>query len=1225
MEQERKNEAHLRKYLLGVLNESDEHAFEEQLLADEELSELLLAEEEELIDDYLRGELSEGERERFDSHFMVTPERRRKLRFGDAFRRHGVGASGDLSPEGLEKQPTQEKSTGAKNSAGEPMSKEPPLRLMPATPGAPVTVPEPARWNLAFTPYLKLAAAAVIAIGLALGIWRPLFSKSEIEKGVSALARAYSVERPTDARLTGLGYARYPNTRRGDEPRSVDVESLLFAEVTLLSEVAERPSADAHHALGEVYLSKGNYEAAINHFEEALKAEPNNAKFESDYGAALLEMGKAEPDRGKALDLISQACERFKRATALDEAHLEALFNLALCHLEMSLDDQAEDAWRRYLEKDPDSKWADEVRQRLASLEQRKQKAARNEDQLFEDFVSAYRSKDDVNAWQAFRRTRSRKGNLITARLIDSYLESLATQDNRQAADYLQIISYAANLEQKNAQDKFTKDLVAYYQRASRSHGPALIEARNAMKVASDAYEKEEYGESSRRYATAAGLFTQAGDSAEAILCEFWTGVARLRTNARRSLSILEPLSRTCSDRGYRYLLAQTLNAVADAKSSLRLISESLDIGARTFDLSEQLQDPNGMLRSLLIPIGMHQRLGEYQRSLGYVSRAFEIATEFSPEPYEIWPVYHQAAFNLYSLGKLGAALDYQEKALQVAVASGLPFLKSRSFARLGLYYDKQQRPDDAIKSVELALGEAERIKNQESRNNITANSTLLLAHVYRQQGDFARAVTYYDQAIELHRGLTIESYLFEAHHGKLTALAGLNDDRATESEMRTAVKVVEEYRSVILDDSSRNSFFDLAQGIYDVAIEFSYERLQRPDIAFHYAESSHARSLLDLMRMTADINPKSKRAFVTAPLRLEEIWDQMPEDSQIVQFSVLDNRTLAWVIAKGTIECKETVVAAAALKDLVLRFRDLIGNPESGDPQVQQVARELYELLISRVKPLLKPNSYLCIVPDKVLFYLPFDAMISDDSTYFVEDWCFGLAPSATIFVESTHDARRKERADPERLLAIGNPSFDSTRFRDLRAAADEVARISRLYMAPLPLYGSEARELRIKAEMKRADVIQVATHYVVDRESPLQSSLLLAREAQDGRSHEDGFLRASEVYEMTMPRTRLVVLSACETGIERAYRGEGAISVARPFLKARVPLVVASLWAVDSESTAQLMTSFHRHRKQVTGVSTAQALRAAQLQMLAGPDLRYRHPYYWAPFAVIGGYSRF
>ncbi len=107
-----------------------------------------------------------------------------------------------------------------------------------------------------------------------------------------------------------------------------------------------------------------------------------------------------------------------------------------------------------------------------------------------------------------------------------------------------------------------------------------------------------------------------------------------------------------------------------------------------------------------------------------------------------------------------------------------------------------------------------------------------------------------------------------------------------------------------------------------------------------------------------------------------------------------------------------------------------------------------------------------------------------------------------------------------------------------------------------------------------------------------------------------------------MKLPRTRLVVLSACQTGIERQYGGEGPTGFARQFIIAGVPEIVASLWPVDSEPTAQLMIAFHRHRK-TDGVPTAEALRRAQLEMIEGDDPRYRRPYYWASFVAIGGFS--
>jgi CHAT domain-containing protein len=117
---------------------------------------------------------------------------------------------------------------------------------------------------------------------------------------------------------------------------------------------------------------------------------------------------------------------------------------------------------------------------------------------------------------------------------------------------------------------------------------------------------------------------------------------------------------------------------------------------------------------------------------------------------------------------------------------------------------------------------------------------------------------------------------------------------------------------------------------------------------------------------------------------------------------------------------------------------------------------------------------------------------------------------------------------------------------------------------------------------------------------------------------------LTAAEVYQTKLPRTRLVVLSACRTGIERAYRGEGAIGLARPFIAAGVPIVIASLWPVESEAAASLMISFHKHRKQNWGhLSTVEALRRAQLEMLH--NQQRNSSFGWAAFTTIGGYATF
>ena len=109
-----------------------------------------------------------------------------------------------------------------------------------------------------------------------------------------------------------------------------------------------------------------------------------------------------------------------------------------------------------------------------------------------------------------------------------------------------------------------------------------------------------------------------------------------------------------------------------------------------------------------------------------------------------------------------------------------------------------------------------------------------------------------------------------------------------------------------------------------------------------------------------------------------------------------------------------------------------------------------------------------------------------------------------------------------------------------------------------------------------------------------------------------------------MKLTRTRLVVLSACQTGIERSYRGEGAIGLARPFIAAGVPVVVASFWEVDSEATANLMISFHNHRKKER-ISSVEALRRAQLDAIHNSQPNERATFGWAAFVAIGGYATF
>ncbi len=160
----------------------------------------------------------------------------------------------------------------------------------------------------------------------------------------------------------------------------------------------------------------------------------------------------------------------------------------------------------------------------------------------------------------------------------------------------------------------------------------------------------------------------------------------------------------------------------------------------------------------------------------------------------------------------------------------------------------------------------------------------------------------------------------------------------------------------------------------------------------------------------------------------------------------------------------------------------------------------------------------------------------------------------------------------------------------------------------------GVEAQEDTFAHAARGRGVLQLATHGLLDAASPLYSSLLLAPGAGG-----DGRLEAREVLDLRLDAD-LAVLSACETARGRVGAGEGLVGLAWALFVAGVPRVVVSQWSVEAASTTALMLAFHRARlRSATGpAGVAEALRAAALALRRDP--RYRHPFYWAAFSVVG-----
>ena len=309
--------------------------------------------------------------------------------------------------------------------------------------------------------------------------------------------------------------------------------------------------------------------------------------------------------------------------------------------------------------------------------------------------------------------------------------------------------------------------------------------------------------------------------------------------------------------------------------------------------------------------------------------------------------------------------------------------------------------------------------------------------------------------------------------------------------------------------------------------------------------------------------------------------------------------------------------------------------------------SRELHGLLIAPIQRLLprKPGSLLTIVPHGALFLLSFAGLQDPSGTYLVERHAIHYVPAGSVLALAEQHTSPSHAADPRYLLVADPQSTpqlaDGKALPRLPGTQTEIRQVAALVpaSAATSLVGANATEPRVRSLAGDRSVLHFATHGVIRTDDPLESFLALdtgrtaaSRVAQPSGSSDtadDGRLTAREIYGIQL-NADLVVLSACRTGLG-AVSGDGVIGLARAFLYAGTPSVVATLWDVADEPAARLMPDLYRSLKRVP--DKAQALRRAQLTLLgdlrngrvkvetkAGTAILGEHPILWASFILVG-----
>ncbi|TET52663.1 MAG: CHAT domain-containing protein, partial [Anaerolineales bacterium] len=335
----------------------------------------------------------------------------------------------------------------------------------------------------------------------------------------------------------------------------------------------------------------------------------------------------------------------------------------------------------------------------------------------------------------------------------------------------------------------------------------------------------------------------------------------------------------------------------------------------------------------------------------------------------------------------------------------------------------------------------------------------------------------------------------------------------------------------------------------------------------------------------------------------------------------------------------------AKRIDRLVARFRRRLTRTG----QLRKLARELYDLLLRPVEPHLRGRRNLFLSPDGDLNLVPFGALMDGQGRYLLQR--YGLT-----YLTSGRDLLHLSAAPAKRTgqtVVLAAPAFGggdnagdapgpSPRTRGRRAfgmekmtwdplpgTEQEARNIKRVFPEARLLVGKLASESAVK-KLAAPRLLHLATHgfFLPDRGDPaahrlasienplLRSGLALAGANRRQAGDEDGLLTALEAAQLDLWGNRLVVLSACETGLGEASVGEGVYGLRRALVIAGARSLLMSLWRVDDEATRDLMDAFYRRLRSGKGLS--EALRQSQLEMIENENRA--HPFFWAAFILSG-----
>jgi len=726
-----------------------------------------------------------------------------------------------------------------------------------------------------------------------------------------------------------------------------------------------------------------------------------------------------------------------------------------------------------------------------------------------------------------------------------------------------------------------------------------------------------------------AGLYTMAGDYAKAV------------KTYQEALTIHQEMGHMRGVANWIESLAGTYTAVGD-------YSRALDNYNSALDLYKNMGNRSGEAITLSTMGITYIQLEEFKKAKDQFTKALSIHQDIGEKWGECVDLGN--LFYVFTLEKDSVqAVSVGNDASKLANQLGNKFLQAWLHLLAGDFYRDYEDNNRAEKEYELGLAISEELNVPELRWQFYFGR----GRLWKNRGDNERAYYSYRAAINLIEEVRGKSVIEEMKAGLM------RDSYEVYEEMimllykmdrhQEAFEYVERARARNLLDLLGN--VKIKNHVSKTEEQTEKEQILRAKISKQQSQMNHEdvrgaankiyrTSLLnsrkEYHRLLSDIklyNPEYASMVSVDPLSKAQIQQLLDEKSVLLEYFITDNTLLIFVVSNEGLNVLPVSEGETSLRGKIKLFRGTavqqMTSKKISDNYWIPPMQNLYEILILPVEEAgyLSGKNHIIIVPQGILHYLPFQALVTRWDTnrgehtapqFLIETYNISYIPSASIL----KFCREKKHNQINNLLLL------APQITQLPMSENEVLEITNSFGQNAEYYlGAEASESLVKERGRGYKLLHFATTGRFNKANPLFSSIDLAKSQYD-----DGNLEVHEILNMEL-NADLITLSACQTALASGYyevlpQGDDLESLTRAFLYAGTPSVIASLWEIADPSTAGFMSHFYENLKNMTKV---EALAQTQRDMINGKiygqrnegNNLYIHPFYWAPFVLVGDWN--